>query len=392
MISNRNILCTSNPTWEGNYAKTIVELMKVFARNNKVLYVDSPHTIKTLWEGITKKTKLSFKIIFGFENRLRIIKLAEGEVYVLRPPMIFTINFLQKGKTYNAFLKLNGWIVRRSIKKALRALDMKKDLVNFVSTNPWLGVANAGKFKEKTLIYHCYDELSAARWYKKHGPRLEEIMMKMADAVIVTSEGLYERKKSFNTRTFLVKNAVNAKLYSEGFNTDVSNKKVIGYIGSVDFRLDYELISFLAKELPDYKLVFVGRVRNKEIETFLRRNANIVVEGAKNVNELPGYLKTFSVGIIPFKKDEFNKNIYPLKINEYLAAGVPVVTTDFSYLDEFKSIARIAGDAKNFLNCIREEIENNSLEKKLHRKEVAFTNSWEHRAEEISDVILKVES
>ena len=68
----------------------------------------------------------------------------------------------------------------------------------------------------------------------------------------------------------------------------------------------------------------------------LRQYKNVVITGPKNITELPDYVKHFSVGIIPFKRSEFIKTVYPLKINEYFAAGVPVVTTNFSYLDDFK--------------------------------------------------------
>lgn len=387
MISDRNIVCISNPTWEGNYAKTIVELMKVFARKNKVLYVDNPHTVKTLVDGVTGKAKLPLKVVFGFEKRLRKIELEEGAVYVLRPPMILTINHLKPGKTYDRLLQLNAWIVRRSIKKALHQLNMEQGIINFISLNPWLGLPIARKLNEQHLIYHCYDELAAATWYKVHGPRLEKILMKKVDAVIVTSEGLYERKKGYNPSCYLVKNAVNAKLYSQGFDSEVRNKKVIGYIGSVDSRVDYELVEYLATSLSDYQFIFIGRVRNPEGEVILRRNKNIQLEGAKDVSELPAYLKKFSIGIIPFKRNDFTKNIYPLKINEYLAAGVPVVTTNFSYLDEFKNIVQIVDEPEAFKQHILQEITTDTLEKKLQRREVAFSNSWDHRAEEISNVI-----
>jgi len=68
----------------------------------------------------------------------------------------------------------------------------------------------------------------------------------------------------------------------------------------------------------------------------------VVFYGPKKVQDLPAYLKTFSLGIIPFIKNQFTKGIYPLKINEYLAAGIPVVSTNFGYLEDFETIINIA--------------------------------------------------
>lgn len=97
------------------------------------------------------------------------------------------------------------------------------------------------------------------------------------------------------------------------------------------------------------------------------------------------------MGIIPFAKNEFNKGVYPLKVNEYLAAGLPVVTTDFGYLQDFEDVIRIADSTEKFKTFTQEELSTDSAEKKLHRLNFARQNSWEQRAEEISNIIEKLE-
>lgn len=392
MISGRNILCIANPSWYGNYAKTTVELMKVLGKTNRVLYVNPPHTIKVLTDAIRGKEKLPLKTILGLKKRVTKATDTKGDIYVLRPPMNLTINFLPKGKLYNTLLRYNSWLVRKSIKKALRQLNMQDGLINFISLNPWLGLENANKLNEALLIYHCYDEVAGARWLGKHGPYLEKELMRKADAVIVTSQGLYDAKKNLAKKCFLVRNAVNALLYSKGFHEEMHGKKIIGYIGSIDRRLDYKMLQYLVNELSDFEFVFIGRSRgDNEGIALLRHFKNVKFEGAKNVHELPDYLQTFSMGIIPFQMNDYNKNIYPLKINEYLAAGLPVVTTNFSFLDDFKNTVSIARNKEEFKKYILEELKNDTVEKKYYRKKVAFSNSWENRGEEISDVINKLE-
>src|SRR5260221_10561379 len=211
--------------------------------------------------------------------------------------------------------------------------------------------------------------------------------MQMADATIVTSQGLYEKKKSLCRSCFLVKNAANIELFYQGYNPIISDKKRIGYICSIDDRLDYDLLEFLIKNMPQADFIFVGRIVDKKGEQVLRQFKNVRLEGPKPVEQLPGYIKNFSLGIIPFAKNDFNKGIYPLKINEYLAAGIPVVTSNFSYLDEFKNIIRIADNKEEFNSFVEDELLNDSIEKKNARVEVAKLNSWEHRVDQISDII-----
>ena len=392
MIKDRNILCISTPPWESNYASTTVELMKVLAKDNKVLFVNNPFTLKDVISGIKKKKPVPLKKVFGLKSRLKKVTIESGaEVYVLTPPMVFSINFLPKGTLYNLMHRFNGLLVRTTIRKYLKKLKMNKDLINIVSLNPTMGLVNSRRFNESLLIYLCYDEIGVATYIKKHGAWLEEKFTKMVDAIVVTSQGLYERKKTLNPNCFLVRNAANVQLFSTGFNPDLNKKQQVGFIGSIDKRMDYELMEYVIGSLPEIEFVFIGRVNYPTGEEILRKYKNVRFAGSKNILQLPEYVKNFSAGIIPFLKTEFNKGIYPLKINEYLAAGVPVVTTNFSYLSDFGSVIRIAETREEFREYLLEEIKNDSLEKKLARQSVAKENSWEHRGEELSAVIEKLE-
>ena len=393
MIKDRNFICISTSQWEGDFAKTIVELISVVARNNKVLYVDYQFTIKDMVFSLFGKSEAPISRMLGLKNRVRKMQVEGGHfVYLLTPPPILPINFLPNGFLYRTLLKFNGWQIARAARKALKKHGLEKDLINITAFIPALGVVTAGKFNEKTILYHCYDEIEAAAWLKKHGGRHEKDFMQMADAVITTSEGLYRVKKEFAKRCFLVKNAVNFDLFKEGLTeVDTPVKKTIGYIGSIDDRVDYDLLEYLISEMKDHEFDFVGRLNYEEGKKRLSKFNNVKLSGPRPVTELPKVLKTFSVGIIPFVKNEFTKGIYPLKINEYLAAGLPVVMTHFSILDDFIHIASIAEDKYAFLQMVEAELKNDTMELKRKRQAFAAENSWEARVDEISVIIEELE-
>ena len=395
MLNQRNILCISGTEWHGNYIKAVVELMKVLSAQNKVLFVENAYTYKDALAGVSDKNKIDFKQAFGLKTRISTIRPDNGgTVYILTPPLVFPVSFLPTGIIHDKFLKFNGWLVRNSIKKALRQLGMNQDLINFTSFNPGMGVVTGRRFKEKTLIYHCYDEIKGAHpWLSKHGVKLEKIFMRMVDAVIVTSQGLYESKKDDCDRIYIVKNAVKVDLFRQGFNDQIDGtKKIIGYVGSIDDRLDYDLLQHLFTQMPSAEFVFVGRVTSERGgEAILRKYPNVKLTGAKSPEELPAYLRTFSAGIIPFIKDSFTRGIYPMKINEYLAAGLPVVSTDFSDLSDFTECIKVADSGAEFLTHLIGEIDNDTADKRRARLQVAEGNTWDKRANELSNVIEKVE-
>ena len=393
MYQNRNILCISNPTWEGDYAKTIVELMSVATRENNVLYIDYQFTIKDLLFTFLGKAKAPWKRMLGIEKRLRTIELEDGNsVNVLTPPTILTINFLKDGWLYRQLLRYNTELVSSAINKAIHELNMHNDLIVIDAFNPGMGLYNIGKFNENLHLYHCYDEIGAAVWAGNHGADLEKEYMPLVDGVICTSKGLYHSKKDFNKRTFLVQNGVNFKLFSNGFNDNISKAtKVIGYIGSIDDRLDYELLQELFTEFSSWEFHFAGRCNYEKGKEILENYNNVKLLGSMPVNKLPSVLSSFHAGLIPFVKNDFTKGIYPLKINEYLAAGIPVILTPFSDLSEFENVASICLTSAEFTTALHKEVTQDTLDKRKHRVEMAQKNSWEGRWQEIEGILEQLE-
>jgi hypothetical protein len=182
MLNNRNILCISGTEWHGNYIKAVVELMKVLSTKNKVLFVENAYTYKDAIAGVNGKEKIDFRQALGLKSRITNLHTDNGgTVHLLTPPLVFPVSFLPEGQIYNKLLKFNAWLLRRSVKKALKQLGMEAGLINFVSFNPSMGVMMGRRFNEKSLIYHCYDELKGAPlWNRKHGLRRDYMKVSTA--------------------------------------------------------------------------------------------------------------------------------------------------------------------------------------------------------------------
>lgn len=393
-MKERNIICISASEWGGDYAKTIVEISKELSQENRVLYVDYPFTYKDLVYFIFKGDLQSVFKIIGLHRRLRKIdQSGRAELYLFVPPLMFPVNFLGNGWLYSSLLKLNGIRLSKAVKRVIGKLEMAKDLIYINAFMPSLGEVTAGRLNEKTLIYYCYDEINAAKWLKKHGGRHELNFMNICDGVFTTSEGLFLHKQKFTKKCFLIKNAVNINLFKKGVSDRVLLKnKIIGYIGSVDDRLDYVLLEFLLTQYPDYTFEFIGRCNYSVGRKILEKYPNVKIYGPRKVEELPEFISRFSVGIIPFSISEFNAGIYPLKINEYLAGGLPVVMSCFAKLDEFREVAYIANDQQEFSKFLQSSILSDSYDKQRRRVEFASKNSWAHRVNEISDAISIIEN
>ncbi|WP_332367888.1 hypothetical protein [Spirosoma telluris] len=105
---------------------------------------------------------------------------------------------------------------------------------------------------------------------------------------------------------------------------------------------------------------------------------------------MPPLLAKWSVGVIPFVCNKHTYTIYPLKINEYLAAGLAVVSTPFSILDDFDGIIELADTPELFAQALRRALIDKDPERVQQRVQMAHRNSWTERAHEFESVIQRV--
>ncbi len=393
MLQDRNILCMSNPSWAGNYAKAVVEMMRVLARNgNKILYVENPYTWIQVFRTLGKGRLLeAFQMIFS-STRCKKYRVEEFSVLVFNPGPVLPINFLPRGPWYNLLMRWNNNRIKRLVRKVLKKQGMEERLIHINAFNPLVAKGTAGEFNEETLIYYCYDEIRSAKFLHRHGSYLEPWLMSRVDFTFVSSDGLKEAKSSLSNKIHVIKNGVDYELFKQGFRSQVPEKKKVGYIGSIDDRLDLDLLKKLFEHFPETEFEFVGRVNDPEVKEFLSAHPQVLLAGAHPYTELHVFLSRYAVGIIPFVKNSFTAGIYPLKINEYLATGLPVVSTNFSKLSDFNAVASICDTDETFIESIEKYMSEDSAELRDKRKNFAALNSWERRAEKLSELITNFES
>jgi teichuronic acid biosynthesis glycosyltransferase TuaH len=122
----------------------------------------------------------------------------------------------------------------------------------------------------------------------------------------------------------------------------------------------------------------------------LDKMPNVIFTGSKKISELPAYVAYSDCTLIPFQCNTLTKSIYPLKINEYLAAGKPVVTTNFSHdINDFKDVAYLADSHEEFLKQIEKSLAEDSPERQKLRIKVAEQNSWKARVGTFWELIKK---
>jgi len=181
-----------------------------------------------------------------------------------------------------------------------------------------------------------------------------------------------------------------AKDYQQPEDLKNVPKPLIGYVGSIDStRLDEELMCQMAEKRPDYSYVLTGPEDDLFKKSRLHQLKNVFFTGSKKLEELPVYISAFDVCLNPQKVNEITLGNYPLKIDEYLALGKPVVATTTHIMNEvFKEQVHLAEGVEDNLkaidNALSETKDENLREKRI---KFAYTHSWAARIDQMYKII-----
>lgn len=388
-----NIIILALARWDGPYSSTAFSLAKEFAKNHTVFYIENPLTLKYVIKNALKnEVRKRLSALFFLKKKYKKLDIATSELTIVTPPVVLPVNFLPKGKLYNRLSAFNDIVFGKALIRLINDYSMS-DYIYINIFNPFYTRKVQLLFKPKLFIYMTVDDIANSAYISKHGPYLETEMIGNADVVLCTSRELKKLKEKTSKHVYLLPNAADINLFKESQNpnlnkpSDIKNilKPIVVYTGNIDKRVDLDLLESLLQSCTEYCFLLIGPISiDNESWKKLASYPNILFTGKKLLTDLPAYLKFASCAIIPFKCNTLTKSIYPLKINEYLAAGNHVVSTAFSEdIQDFKEVIHLANDAIGFSNAIKLSIENDLISNDGQRdKRIRFVekNSWEERA------------
>jgi len=390
MIEGQDILCFAPGPWDDIW-RNRHHIMTRLARANKVLYVEPwaylHPMLRSLWGGQIGLTDI----------RGPHLGQAYRNLYVYQPPLWapradrFPLSVATQA-IYMAFLR-----------RVLKQLSFQTPIL-------WLFLPDMevfiGRFDEKLVIYHIVDEYTGysgvSDAWRPILRRMEQQLAQRADLVFVTSPTLLERKRPLNERIFLIPNAVDYKAFAAVLESgapppaDVATvpSPIAGYVGAVNDKVDLALLAQVARSCADWSLVIVGPITvadeegQRALET-LHTLPHVHFLGRKTVEEVPRYIAACDVCLLPYRINEWTRNIDSLKLYEYLACGKPVVATDVPAAQRFSEVVRIATTETEFITSISAVLNEDSPALQAKRQRVAAQHTWDRRVASLSATIAK---
>lgn len=392
-----DIICFTLSRWDSPISSPALSLAKEFARSNRVFYVEHPFSWKDYFRlkhtpEVIKRKEALLKGKKVFSNPTTL----PSRLTIVTPQITLPVNNLPPGVLYNRLSSLNDRTILKVIRKLIREYDVREYIyVNFF--DPFFLRKLPPDLHPLRTVYQSMDDISQVAYTARHGVRLEEEIIRNFDYTLCTSKELVRLKSHYSPNVYLHPNAVDIGIFSKAATEALArpadlpagNKQIIGFTGSIEYRSDFDLLKKIALHHTDKILFFVGPLQTDEHKTSgLEALPNVIFAGPRKIEELPAYLRYFDVTIIPYRKTVLTKSIYPLKINEYLAAGKPVVATNFSEdIYSFRDVAMVVNTHEEFLKAIDTAITTDHPSLRESRMQVAATNTWASRVEQFWKII-----
>lgn len=385
MLKNENIICISSIDWDFIW-QGHQEIMSTFAMNgSRVLFIENTGIRAP---GIKDISRIKHRIKNWFRGVEGIRK--EMENLYIYSPLVLPFPYSRLARW------LNRLIVLSILEKWIKVMDFGDPIVWTFLPTP-LSLDMIDNLVKKLTIYYCIDNFgvssASARKIKKYEVRL----LHKADLVFSTSRLLYDSCSKYNGRVYNFPFGVNfseferARLNNNAIPEELKNLKrpIIGYVGGVHKWIDQGLVMGLAKRFPEHSFVFVGPLQTDV--SSLAALKNIYFLGNKKHSKIPHFIKYFDLCIIPYIITDYTKNVYPTKLNEYLAMGKAVVSAGLPEVVEFnkkyKGLVYIGEDEKTFSECIEKAVFENTPTIIKSRIEASLENNWGSRIQHMSMLI-----
>ncbi len=377
MMQGQAIICVTQD-WQGDPTSK-KHIMRVLAKRNKVLWVNSI--------GVRRPTVSAYdlrRLLYKLRRIVSGCREVEPNIYVMDPPVL-PLPGVPLAE------RINRFVLAARLRQLCRRYGMERPLLwTFQPNVNWL----LGRLDERLVIYHCVDEHSQLPGVPTDViARMERDLVRRADLVLTTAEKLCEERRALNPRTYFIPHGVDVAHFSRALNSETAippalaalPKPVIGFFGLLADWVDVDMIAALARARPQWSFALVGKA-NTDLSA-VKELRNVHLLGQQPYEALPGYCRGFDVGLIPFRMNELTLRVNPLKLREYLAAGLPVISTPLPEVVRYQGLVHVAVNRDGFLQAIETALAERSPERDQRRVDAMRAEGWDARVAEMSRLV-----
>ena len=338
------------------------------------------------------------------KTRLRAIRQkdtaltqVQDNLWVLNPTTVLeSISWVTSTRIFDYFNRVNGGRLSRSVNDAIDTLGFKHAVL-LIDNDFVRGRYLKELVRNHVAAYYMRDFLTEQPYFKQHGARLERALLKDVDVALTNSAYLARYAAQYQPLSYDVGQGCDLtafRQFNQELPADIQTIKgpIVGYVGALlSSRLDIDLLEAVAERRPDWSIVLVGPPDQAFNNSGLHNYSNVHFLGEKKEDQVPAYVYGFDVCINPQKVNAMTQGNYPRKIDEYLAAGKPVVATTTEAMQLFASHVYLAEGAADYEASIQNALkEHDKDHRSQQRRALAFSHTWEKSVAKMKEYLLTI--
>jgi glycosyltransferase involved in cell wall biosynthesis len=381
-LRGRDIVCVGFADWDTELWTNQHHLMSRLARENRVLFIES------LGLRAPQVTGRDLARIWRRLRRGLARARAVDGLHVLSP-LVIPLH------RYRLVRALNARLLATLVRRASHELGLEHPIL-------WGYVPQAelliDTLEPSLIVYHCVDDIAAQERIDTASFRAaEERFAGRAALVLASAPALAARLRGIAANVIEAPNVADTDLFAGALSpgpldagmATLPAPRIVFTGAIVSIKLDMAVLTELARLRPQWSFALVGPVGPGDPRTdvsLLAAEPNIHLLGARTYRQLVDVLRAADAGLIPYARNELTESIFPMKVYEYLAAGLPVVATPLPALVGLADVAR-APDAAGIAALLDEALADDSEAQRTARSQRASKHSWDARLEEIAAAI-----
>jgi glycosyltransferase involved in cell wall biosynthesis len=281
---------------------------------------------------------------------------------------------------------------RSLLRDVRRALDaVAPGVAPYLVTGTPMTPGIVGRLGERAAIYFCMDDYAELPGVSGDMVRpLEQKLLSRVDAVVATARVLVDKKAPRTGKVQYLPQGVTYDHFAppRRVPADIANlpRPIVGFAGGISAACDLDILERLSGAVPGGTILLVGPV---SIDTAPLQRPNIVLLGNRSYADLPAYVQAFDVGIIPYILNDWTRAVDPLKLLEYLAAGIPVVTTALPEVLKYSGVIHVGASSEEFVDQVKRALAGD-VPDRAARMAVALNNTWERRGAAFKEFVAGV--
>ncbi|SDI66272.1 glycosyltransferase [Nonomuraea jiangxiensis] len=361
--------------WYHNRAHSDFQLMRSVAAHRRVLVVNS---IGMRMPTPGRSTQVTRRIVRKLRSVAKFVRRPMPGFYVMSPlPLPFYGSPLLR--------RCNASLVRAQVRVVCRALGLARPVIVVTIPTAWDVVRPMAR---RSLVFNRSDRHSSFPESDRATIEgLERELLTRADRVVYVSRALLAEEAALTRdRAHFLDHGVDLDHFTRTDDLPEDLAAIpgprVGFFGALDdFVVDFDLLEKVAVELSDVSLVLIGDA-TVPMER-LTKYPNVHWLGFRPYERIPAYGSGFDVAIMPWLDNSWIRHSNPIKLKEYLALGLPVVSTDFAELANYTDRVRVATDPAGFVAAIRATLQQGGLRSAAELRESVLDASWSSRAKEL---------